>query len=102
MRHLAVLLLVAWGLLSGQTGSWAQAQSGDPTTYTQETFYKWVKQYKDAKPAFKAGDVLTHADLEKVKPFMMPGYYEQYLKWKDLKMQHKSFGVQLYCYNPDQ
>ena len=87
MKRLAVSLLTACALLAGQTGAWAQAQSGDATTYTQQTFYDWVKQYKDAKPQFKAGDTLTNADLEKVKPFMMPGYFEQYVKWKDLKME---------------
>ena len=77
---IAASLLAACGLLAGQTGAWAQAQSGDATTYTQQTFYDWVSKYKDAKPEFKAGDVLTNADLEKARPFMMPGYFEQYVK----------------------
>ena len=85
MKRLTASLLAACGLLWGQTGAWAQ--SGDPTTYTQQTFYDWVAKYKDAKPEFKAGDVLTNADLEKARPFMMPGYFEQFEKWKDLKME---------------
>src|SRR5205814_5445854 len=78
MKRFAVLsMLVAFGLLWGQTGAWAQ-QSGDATQYTQQTFYDWFTKYKDAKPQFKPGDVLTHADLEKVRPFMLPGYFEQF------------------------
>src|SRR5947208_777944 len=87
MKRFAVLsMLVAFGLLWGQTGAWAQ-QSGDATQYTQQTFYDWFTKYKDAKPQFKPGDVLTHADLEKVRPFMLPGYFEQFQKWTDLKME---------------
>jgi hypothetical protein len=67
--------------------AWAQAQSGDATTYTQQTFYDWVKQYKTPSRSSRPADTLTNADLEKVKPFMMPGYFEQYVKWKDLKME---------------
>ena len=86
MKRFAATMLAAFGLLWGQTGAWAQ-QSGDATQYTQQTFYDWFAKYKDAKPDFKAGDTLTHADLEKVRPFMLPGYFEQFQKWTDLKME---------------
>src|SRR5262245_10613332 len=85
MKRVTASLLAACGLLWGQTAAWAQ--SGDPTTYTQQTFYDWVAKYKDAKPDYKPGDTLTNADLEKARPFMMPGYFEQFEKWKDLKME---------------
>lgn len=77
----AVLALLLW-----QPGAWAQ-QIPDVTQYTQQTFYDWYNKYKDAKPEFKPGDVITHADLEKVRPFMLPGYFEQFQKWTDLKLE---------------
>ncbi len=83
MKRFAATMLMAFGLLWGQAGAWAQ-QSGDPTQYTQQTFYDWFAKYKNAKPEFKPGDVLTHADLEKVRPFMLPGYFEQFQKWTDV------------------
>jgi hypothetical protein len=85
MKRMAVTVLAAWGLLGAAGG--AGAQGGDPTTYTQQTFYDWFAKYKDAQPAFKAGDTLTHADLEKVRPFMLPGFFEQYQKWHDVKLE---------------
>ncbi len=48
MKRFAAMMLIACGLLWGQTGVWAQ--QGDPTTYTQQTFYEWFNKYKDAKP----------------------------------------------------
>jgi hypothetical protein len=84
-RFTMLSVFAAFGLLWVQTGAWAQ--QGDATTYTQQTFYDWFNKYKDAKPEFKPGDVLTHADLEKVRPFMLPGYFEQFQKWTDLKME---------------
>jgi hypothetical protein len=86
MKRSAVLTLVAvCGLLAWQTD--LRAQSGDPATYTRDTFVQWFDQSKDAVPQFKAGDVLTHADLEKVRPFMFPGYFEQFEKWNDQAAQ---------------
>lgn len=58
----------------------ARAQEAVPSTtavksYTIQTFLNWLHKYKDAKPDFKPGDVLTAKDLEtKIKPFMWPGY----------------------------
>ena len=82
MRRLTVFsFFAACSLLWAQTSVWAQ--SGDPTQYTYDTFVQWFSESKDAEPEFKAGDVLTHADLPKVKPFMFPGYFEQFEKWND-------------------
>ncbi len=55
--------------------------------YTIQTFMDWLKTYKDAKPDFKPGDVLTAADLDtKIKPFMWPGYIE-FLNFPEFKMK---------------
>ena len=88
MRRLVVFsFFAACTLLWAQGNTWAQ--SGDPTTYTHETFVQWFNDTKDAEPDFKAGDVLTHADLARVKPFMFPGYFEQWEKWNDGSLELK-------------
>ena len=75
MKRLAMVsIFAAFGLVWTQAVS---AQSGDPTTYTRDTFEQWFQENKDAEPDFKAGDVLAHGDLARVKPFMFPGYFEQ-------------------------
>ena len=53
------------------------AFAADPATYTVDTYQDWLKQYVDAKPDFKAGDVLTAKDVERMRPFVPPGYLEQ-------------------------
>ena len=68
-----ILLIV--GLLIWTGPSRAQA---DPSSMTRETILQWVEQYKDAKPDFQPGDTLTQADLEKVRPFLPPGYFEEF------------------------
>lgn len=55
----------------------ALAEQADVKSYTRTTFDDWLKQNQDAKPAFKAGDVITQKDLDKVRPFVPPGYFEQ-------------------------
>jgi hypothetical protein len=55
----------------------ARAEGPDVKSYTRETFDQWVTKYKDAKPTFKAGDVITEKDLDKIRPFVPPGYIEQ-------------------------
>ncbi len=83
-RFVMVSIFAAFGLIWTQAVS---AQSGDPTTYTRDTFEQWFQENKDAEPDFQAGDTLTHADLARVKPFMFPGYFEQYEKWNDGSLQ---------------
>lgn len=58
----------------------------DPATYTVDTYQDWLKQYVDAKPDFKAGDVLTAKDVERMRPFVPPGYLEQ-LNFPNFKAQ---------------
>lgn len=83
-RFTLALVFVACGMLFGQAAAVAQ---DDPTTYTRESFTQWLNASKDAKPDFKPGDVLTHADLERIRPFLFPGYFEQYQKWTDVKFE---------------
>jgi hypothetical protein len=49
----------------------------DVKGYTRATFDDWVKKYQDTEPTFKAGDVITQKDIEKIRPFVPPGYIEQ-------------------------
>ena len=53
------------------------AFAADAATYTVDTYQDWLEQYVDAKPDFKAGDVLTAKDVERMRPFVPPGYLEQ-------------------------
>jgi Protein of unknown function (DUF1329) len=54
-------------------------------TYTLDTYLKWLQQYQDAKPAFKPGDVLTSKDLDKLRPFIIPGFIDQ-LDFPDFRL----------------
>ena len=45
----------------------------DVKGYTRATFDDLVKKYQDAEPTFKAGDVITQKDIEKIRPFVPPG-----------------------------
>src|SRR5208282_1049032 len=53
------------------------ANAQDFSGYTRATFDQWLAKYKDAKPDFKPGDVLTARDIEKMRPFIPPGFIEQ-------------------------
>jgi hypothetical protein len=46
-------------------------------TYTLQTYIDWMNKYANTKPGFKPGDVLTSADMEKLRPFVPPGYMER-------------------------
>ena len=61
----------------------AAAQGALPTRHTVD---QWLAQNANAKPDFKPGDVLTSKDLERVRPFMVPGYFDQ-LNFPELKME---------------
>ena len=58
-------------------GGEARAQDGSRAATTRESVLAWAAQHRDATPDFRPGDVLTHADLEKVRPFLPPGYIEE-------------------------
>lgn len=53
------------------------ANAQDFSTYTRVTFDQWLEKNKDAKPDFKAGDSLTAKDIERLRPFIPPGFIEQ-------------------------
>ncbi len=55
----------------------SRAMAEDLSSYTRETFERWFNQYRNAKPDFKPGDVLTSRDIERMRPFVPPGYLEQ-------------------------
>jgi hypothetical protein len=61
------------------------ARAQDLKSYTVDTFRQWVTKYQNAKPDFKTGDVLTAQDMEKMRPFIIPGYLEQ-LNFPELKI----------------
>src|SRR5690242_5272922 len=69
---LAGLLVIAGALLCVRP-----AMAQDVKSYTRATFDQWLAKYKDAKPDFKVGDVLTAKDIERMRPFIFPGYLEQ-------------------------
>ncbi|HTY53654.1 MAG TPA: DUF1329 domain-containing protein [Candidatus Binataceae bacterium] len=54
----------------------ASAFAQQPTPYTRATFDQWLHQYANAKPDFKPGDVLTYKDVNRLRPFIPPGYLE--------------------------
>ena len=74
---------ILWAAVLGVAFFWtsmmpANAQEfPDFSGYTRATFDQWLAKYKDAKPEFKPGDVLTANDIEKMRPFMPPGFIEQ-------------------------
>lgn len=86
-RRLTFVLLIV-GLSLGMSGRvWAQDYWGkDPKDLTREDILKWVEDYRSAKPEFKPGDVLGQKDIEKMKPFIFPGWWPEY-NFPELKME---------------
>jgi hypothetical protein len=74
----AIALLVFLGLFA------SAASAQDVKTYTRQTFDQWLEKNVNAKPDFKPGDVLTNKDIERMRPFIPPGYLEQ-LDFPDFK-----------------
>src|SRR5262245_9237279 len=71
-------------LLSGSltllllSGIPCRAAVEDTQAVTKEAVLQWVDDNREAQPAFQAGDVLSLADLEKLRPFLPPGYLEEF------------------------
>jgi len=88
---LAGITLAAALILSSLASS-ALAQYASPEVaqkvkqYNVQTYIDWVNKYRDAKPEFKPGDVITQKDLEKIRPFVPPGYFEQ-MDFPEFKME---------------
>jgi Protein of unknown function (DUF1329) len=64
----------------------SQAAAQNVKEYTRATLDQWLSKYANAKPDFKPGDVLGSKDLERIHPFMPPGWFEQ-LDFPEFKMQ---------------
>ncbi len=73
-RSRAPALLTWFGFFA--IGLVAAAGLADTTT-TRADFDAWLEQNRDAQPRFAAGDVITRADLEKLRPFVVPGYFAE-------------------------
>jgi hypothetical protein len=74
------VLLVSCFVLCGPP---ARAQGQD---ISRADVGKWLDTHPAAKPDFKAGDVLGAADLDRLRPFVPPGYLEQ-LKFPSFTMK---------------
>jgi hypothetical protein len=68
------------------TACTALALAQDPRNTTRADIDRWLAKYGDIKPDFKSGDVLTVKDFERIRPFMMPGYVEQF-KFPQMRME---------------
>ena len=44
-----------------------------PQVFTRADVAQWLNKYRDAKPDFKPGDVISGGDIEKLRPFVPPG-----------------------------
>jgi hypothetical protein len=55
---------------------WAAEES--QRSITKETILEWVERYGDAQPQFKPGDTVTAANREQLRPFLPPGYFEEF------------------------
>src|SRR6516164_11613499 len=75
LMRIGGIVSVALALIAGYA---AFAHAADPRDTTRADIDQWLAKYRDAKPDFKAGDVLTAKDLDRIRPFMMPGYVEEY------------------------
>jgi len=64
----------------------AIGRAQDVKNYTRANLDEWLSKYANAKPDFKPGDVLTEKDLERIRPFLPPGYLEQ-LNFPGMKME---------------
>ena len=53
------------------------ANAQDFSSYTRATFDQWLAKNTGAKPDFKPGDTLTAKDIERMRPFIPPGFIEQ-------------------------
>ena len=71
----ALILLLA-------TNSLAQT----PQVFTRAEVEQWLNKYRDARPDFKPGDVISGGDIEKLRPFVPPGYFEQ-MKFPEMRVE---------------
>ena len=83
-----LLLCTFLALLPLLTGS-ARAQGhlpgpapqSPPQTHalpTREDLQRWIATNLDTRPQFQEGEVLTQADLDKLRPFLPPRYIDEF------------------------
>jgi hypothetical protein len=46
---------------------------------TYDAVMRWLETNRGAKPQFGAGDFIRRGDIEKLRPFVPPGYYDELL-----------------------
>src|SRR5260370_39502382 len=83
-----MVVLVAgclWGAAACLGSAVANAQTAEKV-YTRADYTDWLNKYANAKPDFKVGDVLTAKDIERMRPFVIPGYLD-YLKFPGFRMR---------------
>src|SRR5712691_4063738 len=73
-----------WGAAACLWSGVANAQKAEKV-YTRADYTDWLNKYANAKPDFKVGDVLTTKDIERMRPFVIPGYLD-YLKFPEFRM----------------
>ena len=64
----------------------SRAAAQNVKSYTRTTLDQWLGKYAEAKPDFKPGDVLGSKDLERIRPFVPPGWFEQ-LNFPEFQME---------------
>jgi uncharacterized protein DUF1329 len=55
----------------------AQVAAQNVKGYTRATIDEWLTKSADAKADFKPGEVLTAKDIDRMRPFVPPGFIEQ-------------------------
>ena len=56
----------------------AFAHAQERTLPSREDIKQWIATNLDTPPLFREGDVLTQADLDKLRPFVPPGYIDEF------------------------
>jgi hypothetical protein len=82
VRGIGLLVVIA----ATTVGVYASSARAQQTLPTRSDLDVWLHKYLDAKPTFKPGDVLTQKDIERIRPFVPPGYLEQ-LNFPEMRME---------------
>src|SRR5262249_28505822 len=82
IRAAAIINLILAVAISCSATALAQGAGG----LNRAAYDQWLAKNADAKPDFKPGDVLTAKDLERIRPFVPPGYLDQ-LNFPELRME---------------
>ena len=71
-RFFFVLASGIWFMLA------TPARAEERTLPTQEEVRRWIATNPETPPLFKEGEVLTRRDLAKLRPFLPPGYVDEF------------------------